>query len=201
MVSLLLFGGLGESAAQTWQTVRWVNVGDTVVLTAGQQVRYIGINAPEIDHDNHKAQPWGYQARSFNKKLVLSQKIRLEYDVERSDRYGRLLAYVFLEDGSFVNARLLQTGLAFYLYRKPNLKYRNLLLHAQQKAMVSKKGMWRNWSEKEGQYIGNLKSRRFHNSSCPLAARIKSKNRVQFIRKWDAFHQGYAPSKKCIAEF
>jgi micrococcal nuclease len=189
------------STAQTWHTVRWVNDGDTVVLTNGHRIRYIGLNAPEIDHDDQKAQPHGYQARAFNKNLVLSQRIRLEYDIERLDRYGRSLAYVFLEDGTFLNARLLQAGLAFYLYRKPNLKHSKVLLQAQREAMELKKGLWRNWSEKEKKYIGNRNSRRFHISSCPFAGKIKSKNKVQFSRKWAAFYQGYAPSKRCIEEY
>ena len=201
ILSLLLIGAAAESAAQTWHTVRWVNDGDTVVLTTDQRVRYIGLNAPEIDYADQKAQPHGYQARSFNKDLVQSKRIRLEYDLERFDRYGRLLAYIFLEDGTFVNERLLRTGMAFYLYHKPNLKYDQSLLQAQLEAMQLKKGMWRNWHEKEKIYVGNRHSRRFHISDCPLANKIKSKNRVNFSRKWDAFHQGYAPSKKCIAEF
>jgi len=205
LFTLLLFTGLiattETSAAQTWHTVRWVNDGDTVVLTTGQRVRYIGLNAPEIDHADQKAQPYGYQARSFNKDLIFSKRIRLEYDDERVDRYGRLLAYVFLEDGSFLNARLLREGMAFYLYHPANIKYDQSLLKAQQEAMELKKGLWRNWRDKDQKLIGNRYSRRFHLATCPLAHKIKSKNKVQFSRKWDAFQQGYAPSKKCIKEF
>jgi len=190
-----------SSAAQTWHTVRWVNDGDTVVLANGKRVRYIGINAPEIDHEDQKAQPYGYQARSFNKELVMSKRIRLEYDVERYDRYGRLLAYIFLQDGSFINARLLQAGLAFCLFRKPNVRYDIILLKAQQDAMKLKNGLWRNWNEKENKYIGNRGSRRFHIPACPFANKIKSKNKITFISKWDAFKQGYAPSKECIEEY
>jgi len=199
--SLLLIGAAAESAAQTWHTVKWVNDGDTVVLTTGQRVRYIGLNAPEIDHADQKAQPYGYQARSFHKNLVLSKRIRLEYDLERFDLYGRLLAYVFLEDGTFINARLLQAGMAFYLYHKPNLKYDQSLLKAQQTAMELKKGMWRNWREKEKIHVGNRHSRRFHISACSFAHKIKTENEVYFSSKWAAFRQGYAPSKKCLAEF
>jgi micrococcal nuclease len=201
ILALLLVGASGESAAQTWHTVRWVNDGDTVVLTTGQRVRYIGLNAPEIDHEDQKAQPYGYQAKSFNKELVLSGKIRFEYDTERFDRYGRLLAYVFLDDGTFLNTRLLQAGLAFYLHYQPNLKYNQSLLKAQQEAMDLKKGMWRNWKETEKAYVGNRQSRRFHISTCPLANKIKFKNKITFSSKWEAFSNGYAPSKKCIKEF
>ena len=201
LIFLVLLATAEYSSSQTLFAVKWVNDGDTIVLTNGQRVRYIGINTPEIDYENQKAQPFGYEARSFNKKLVLSQKIRLEFDKERHDRYGRLLAYIFLADGSILNARLLQNGLAFYLYRRPNVKYNNVLLKAQQDAMKAQKGLWRNWREKRETYIGNRKSRRFHLVACPYAKNIKWKNRTTFSTKWDAFHAGYAPAKKCIKEF
>ena len=197
----ILFATVETPAAQTWHTVRWVNDGDTIVLNSGQRVRYIGINTPEIDHEDQNAQPYGYQAKSYNQMLVESRKVRLEYDVERQDRYGRRLAYVFLPDRTFVNARLLEAGLAYYLYRKPNSKYGDILLKAQQDAMGKKKGLWRNWGETEQMYIGNRNSKRFHVSGCKLAEKINSRNRVLFSSKWSAFYSGYAPSSKCIEKF
>jgi len=191
----------GYSFAQTRYTVKWVNDGDTIVLTNAWRVRYIGIDAPEIDHENQKAQPFGYQARSFNKKRVLSQKVGLEFDKERYDRYGRLLAYIFLADGTFLNEEVLENGLAFYLHIRPNEKYDKRLLKAQQEAMKAQKGLWHNWKEKQGRYIGNQNSKRFHRFECPNAQSIKRKNRTTFFTKWDAFHAGYAPARKCIKEY
>lgn len=199
LVSLIFY--VPSAPAQNWQTVKWVYDGDTIFLTAGKRIRYIGINAPEIDHEQQQAQPYGYQAKSFNKNLILSKRIRLEYDVERHDRYGRELAYIFLEDGTFVNARLLKVGMAFYLYRKPNLKYNIILLKAQQGAMAQKTGIWQYWREDRTKYVGNRNSRRFHTSSCPLAAKINAKHLIHFASKWDAFRNGYAPSKECIPKF
>ena len=191
----------GYACAQTWYTVKWVNDGDTIVLTNGWRVRYIGIDAPEINHENQTSQPYGFKARSFNEKLVLSQKIGLEFDEERQDRYGRLLAYIFPADGSFMNSRMLENGLAFYLYRRPNVKYDKRLLNAQQDAMKAHKGLWRNWKKKQGRYIGNQNSRRFHLAKCPLAKNIRRKNRILFSTKWDAFYAGYAPARNCIHQF
>jgi len=200
-VLFFLIAAAGYSSAQTWHTVKWVNDGDTIVLTNGWRVRYIGIDAPEIDHEDQKAQPYAYKARSFNRKLVLSQKINLEFDEERRDRYGRLLAYIFLEDGSFLNSRMLENGLAYYLYRRPNIKYEKRLIKIQQEAMKIRKGLWRDWKEEQGRYIGNQNSRRFHLGTCPLAQKIKLKNRIIFSKKWDAFYAGYAPARNCIHEF
>ena len=190
-----------DVSAESWYTVKWVNDGDTIVLTNGKRVRYIGINAPEIDHDNHRAQPFGYESRSYNKDVVLKRKIRLEFDRERQDRYGRLLAYLFLPDGTFLNEALLQKGYAYHLYKKPNLKYNQRLLEAQLEAMRAGRGIWENWSEEKKRYIGNRNSRRFHLDSCASAGRIKHKNRIHFSTRWEAFEAGYAPAGGCIKQF
>ena len=202
---LLIFFSIFATAqyvwAETWVTVRWVNDGDTITLTNGRRVRYIGINSPEIDHEKRKAQPFGYAARTLNKQMVLNRKIRLDFDLERHDRYGRLLAYVFLPDGSFLNERLLQQGYAFFLHKKPNLKFNQRLLKAQQGAMKARKGLWNNWTEQKERYIGNRNSLRFHLESCPHTRTIKQQNRTYFSTQWEAFRVGYAPAGGCIKEF
>ncbi len=201
LTAFLLLSAAKYSAAQTGYAVKWVTDGDTIVLSTGQRIRYIGINAPEIDHEDQEAEPHAYEARSFNKDLVMFQEIVLKFDVERYDQYGRTLAYIFRRDGEFVNARLVQKGYAFYLYRAPNVFYDKILLQAQRTAMASKAGLWHHWQEKNKRYIGNLKSRRFHLPACPLAQKIKSTHRITFSSKWDAFQAGYAPAKACIKEF
>jgi micrococcal nuclease len=195
-ILLLTFRAEGGRAGE-WVTVKRVNDGDTVQLTDGRRVRYIGVNAPEINHERNTAEPFGFEARARNIELLESRKIRLELDIERFDDYGRTLAYVFLPDGSMVNEKLLQSGLAYCLYWMPNVKYEARLLKAQRQAMQNRSGMWREWREKEGRYIGNRNSRRFHAASCPEAKRISPRNRVLFSKRWDAFWAGYAPSKEC----
>ena len=201
LIFFILLAMTGSASAEEWLTVKYVNDGDTIVLTNGKRVRYIGINSPEIDHDRQEAQPYGYAARNYNRQLVSNRKIRLEFDRERHDRYGRLLAYIFLTDGTFLNELLLQKGYAFFLFRKPNLKYNHRLLQAQQAAMKARRGLWHNWSEGKGRYVGNRNSMRFHRESCSHARKIKRRNRTYFSAKWDAFHAGYAPAGGCIKEF
>jgi micrococcal nuclease len=190
-----------QSSAQTWHAVKWINDGDTIVLANEQRVRYIGIDTPEIDHENQGAEPFGDAARSFNERLIAFKRIRLEFDEERHDSYGRLLAYIFLEDGTFINAQLLQNGLAYCLFRTPNLKYNSFLLKSQQEAMKARVGIWQNWKNKTEKLIGNRSSRRFHLASCPSAKTIAPINRIFFQTKWDAFWAGYAPAKNCVKEF
>ncbi|MGD1971232.1 MAG: thermonuclease family protein [Desulfobacterales bacterium] len=188
-------------AADSDDRVKWIVDGDTIVLVKGVKVRYIGINAPELARDDHVAEPYAEEAKRFNDRLVKQKKVRLEFDVEPNDRFQRRLAYVFLEDGTFVNAEMLSQGYAYVLYIRPNVKYHATLLAAQRAAMSGKRGIWHNWREQNATYIGNKQSRRFHLPSCSSGKRIKSQNRVVFRKKWDAYWAGYAPAGRCMPVF
>ena len=199
ILSTSLLTGATTTVNQKWISVKWASDGDTIVLCDGRHVRYIGINAPEIAHDNHKAEAFGYAAKKYNQSFVRSKKVRLEFDKEKYDRYGRLLAYIFLVDGTFINKKMIEKGYAYALPRKPNVKNESILLQTQRDAMSAKKGMWRNCNDKEGEeYLGSKKSKRFHLKTCPYGKRIEKRNRVIFTRKWDAFWSGFAPCKRCM---
>jgi micrococcal nuclease len=198
MVLLLLLCAGGANAGE-WVTLKRVADGDTVQLADRRLVRYIGVNAPEIHHERNTAEPFGFEARRRNMELVGTQRIRLEFDIERFDDYGRTLAYVFLPDGSMVNEKLLQSGLAHCLYKLPNVKYEARLLKAQREAMQARRGMWQEWREREDRYVGNRNSRRFHAAACPEAKRISRRNRILFSKRWDAFWDGYSPSRECLS--
>jgi len=187
--------------ADTWQQVKWVIDGDTVVMDDGQKIRYIGINAPELASDDHEAEPYGEASKRFNARLVDRKKVRLEFDKDRFDQYKRLLAYVFLKNGTFVNCEMLLNGDAYFLQHRPNLKYNSILLQAQQSAMAAKRGIWQNWNENQNAVVGNKNSRRFHLPNCPYGRQIKSQNRIVFQKKWDAYWEGYAPAKRCMPVF
>ena len=167
----------------------------------GRQIRYIGINAPEIEHEDRKAEPFGDKAKAINQNLVLHQNVRLKFDREKKDRYDRTLAYVYLRNGQFINAEMISRGAAYFLYIRPNTRYTEHFIKQQVEAMQSRKGLWQNWRESKAEYIGNRRSRRFHLPTCPHARRIKSSNRVRFYKKWDAFIAGYAPAKNCLTEW
>ena len=118
--------------------------GDTIVLEEGIKVRYIGIDTPETKHPKKPVQYFGKEASEANKQLVSGKKVRLEYDVQKTDKYGRTLAYVYLEDGTFVNAWLVENGFARVSTYPPNVKYQNLFLESEQKAREKEKGLWIN---------------------------------------------------------
>lgn len=195
-LNLNILGSAARAGEQV--AVKRIADGDTIELADGRLVRYIGVNAPEVNHERNTAEPFGLEARMRNAELVGGHRIRLELDVERMDAYGRMLAYVFLPDGSMVNEKLLRSGLSYCLYKMPNVKYDSRLLKAQRDAMQAKLGMWRDWQETKGRYVGNRNSRRFHLANCPEVKRISPQNRILFSKRWDAFWAGYAPSKECL---
>ena len=116
--------------------------GDTVVLVGGERVRYIGVDTPELHHPKKPVQRYAREAAEFNRRLVEGKRVRLEFDVDRRDKYNRLLAYVFLEDGRFVNAELLKEGYAQLLTIPPNVKYVDLFTGLQSQARKTKRGLW-----------------------------------------------------------
>ena len=187
------------SVAQEEVNVRWVIDGDTIILKDGRHVRYIGINTPEIEHEHKQAEPYGYQAKKYNEKLVFSKTVCLEFDKERHDHFGRLLAYVFLPDGTFINQAMIAQGYAYLLPQKPNIKYAKILLQAQRDAMSGKKGLWREMAQEEGDYSGNRRTKRFHAATCPFGKKISLTNRISFKSIWDAFWAGFAPGKQCLS--
>lgn len=184
--------------AENRVTAKYVADGDTILLEDGTTIRYIGIDAPEIDHQTNTAEPYGFAARDFNKKLVMSSKLRLEYDQEKTDRFGRKLAYVFTENGIFVNQALIENGYAFYLYKQSNLKYHDMFIKTQRQAIASKKGIWEYPEKKSQLYIGNKNSKRFHLPDCPFGKKTNPKNEVKFFGSRDAFWQGYSPCRQCL---
>ncbi len=164
LLSFVLLG-CGQENPSREIRVREAIDGDTVILTDGRTLRYIGIDAPEVrrytqDSWVYDPQPFSLEAKQFNQKLVEGRSVRLEFDVERTDKYGRLLAYCFVDD-ILVNAKLLEEGFAFLHIRSPNEKYKDLFSTLQKKAQQEKKGIWKNSSiissDEAHRYIGQIK--------------------------------------------
>lgn len=119
--------------------------GDTIVVHVDgtdEKVRLIGVDTPESVHPNkEKNVPYGKVASAFTKETLLDQKVRLEFDAEERDRYGRLLAYVYKDDKMF-NLTLVQEGHAKVATYPPNVKYTDTFVEAQKKARAAGKGLW-----------------------------------------------------------
>lgn len=109
--------------------------GDTLQLEDGSRVRLLGINAPE------KGQPKYAEAKNLLSSLTLNKTIRVQSDVERRDRYGRFLGYVFIGD-AFVNSKILEEGLAVTWFIEPNFRYKSGLEAAETLAKQGGEGLW-----------------------------------------------------------
>jgi micrococcal nuclease len=193
---ILLLAFLALAAAKPF--VKKVYDGDTVVLSTGEQVRYLGVDAPEMDHQGGMSEFMADEAKKMNAALVQGKPIRLEFDEERRDHHGRLLAYVFLENRDMVNAVLVRKGFARVLPKPPNLKYFGLLLDSQRQAMIERVGIWQKEPERpECYYIGNMSSYRFHRPSCPLGRTVSGHHRVRFDTTYKAYWEGLSPCRQC----
>lgn len=116
--------------------------GDTIEIAGGQRVRYLGIDTPETVHPTKKVQCFGPEASAQNHHLVEGKAVRLVRDIEDTDTYNRLLRYVYLEDGTFVNLALVQDGYANVLTYPPNIAHARELQAAQNDARVASRGLW-----------------------------------------------------------
>ncbi len=129
--------------------------GDTLKLSGGERVRLIGVDTPEAHYSNkllrdarrsrkdvRSIQAFGRKSSSFTRSLCAGKKVRLEFDVVKRDKYGRLLAYVYLEDGTLVNARILEEGFGQVMTIPPNVKHADYFLKLQKTARLGNKGLW-----------------------------------------------------------
>ena len=125
-----------------YHRIAYVYDGDTVRLEDGRKVRLLDINTPEIETERKRGEPGGEEAKRQLERLLRDQPVRLEYDVERHDKYGRTLANLFRRDGLHVNERMVALGWAIANLHPPNLKYADAILEAQTAAEKARRGIW-----------------------------------------------------------
>lgn len=132
-----------DKPTQRQVTIAKVIDGDTVVTTAGEKIRYIGINAPEA------GQPFATDAAAFNLQLVHDKQVNMVLDQKQRDQYGRMLGYIFAGN-IFVNGEMVKNGWAFADSVPPNLARQKELLQDEQLAKVQCKGMWQSYCVASG---------------------------------------------------
>jgi micrococcal nuclease len=123
------------------QAVTRVVDGDTVVVAGVGVVRLIGVDTPETRHPLKPVERFGAEASAFLTRLVKGRVVRLEYDWRRTDRYGRTLAYLYLENGTFVNAEVVRQGYGV-AYTKYPFKYLDEFRALERQARAANRGLW-----------------------------------------------------------
>lgn len=131
-----------ESLAEGSYRVARVVDGDTLLLANGARVRLIGADTPETVKPGEPVQPWGPEATKFTKEFVAAGTVRLQLDRERIDRFGRFLAYVWVDD-RMLNEELIRAGLA---RARLEFRYSSVMKtrfrRAQQEAKAAGRGIW-----------------------------------------------------------
>jgi len=207
-LSLLLFIGLLVNA-QTWRTCVRVVDGDTIVLDGQEIIRLIGVDTPETKDPRKPVEAFGQEAYEFTKSLVEGKKVRLEFDQERIDKYGRTLAYIYLDDGTFVNAQIILQGYG-HAYIEFPFKYMENFRSYERMARERGLGLWGQQGETTApspKTVAPKKSTasnenvtvyitrtgaKYHSAGC----RYLSRSSIPISLK-DAVGRGYSPCSVC----
>ena len=130
--------------AQAFYLCTRVVDGDTLIVKMDNmkdRVRLIGVNTPETVHPEKPVEYFGKEASAFTKEMVEGKKVLLKYDFQKRDKYGRLLAYVYLEDGRLLNAEIIKQGYGF-AYTKYPFTYLDAFREYEKEARDNKRGLW-----------------------------------------------------------
>lgn len=180
------------------RTVVRVLDGDSAVLDGDEQVRLLGIDAPE------QHEPISAEARAFHRSWVEGRAVRLEPDVEARDGYGRLLAWVWVRPPQgrgpevLLNAVLVEQGLARMYLHPPNVRHETELREAQESARAARRGVWAlPGPAAAAYYLASRSAQRFHRPDCEHVAAIPAPNRIRFDTRDAALATGRSPCRTC----
>jgi micrococcal nuclease len=139
----------GKTTTLPSGTVTYIVDGDTFDMADSTghiiRIRPIGINADEMKDNGHgRKGPFAKPAKDYLAQLIEHKMVRLELDIQQLDKYGRTLAYVYVNDTIFVNAEMVKAGLAVCETVPPNVKYADSLYRLQVEAREAKRGLWAN---------------------------------------------------------
>ncbi len=135
-----------EPRVQTARHCVRVIDGDTIMLDGGERVRLIGVDTPETKHPTKPVQYFGKEASAFTKRMVEGKRVRLECDqanahIGHKDRYERTLAYIFLEDGTLLNAEIIKQGYGHAHTGFPFARMEDFRQY-QHEAREAERGLW-----------------------------------------------------------
>lgn len=139
--ALLLLPPTGQAQSDQQFLVTRVVDGDTVDIERIGRIRLIGVDTPETVDPRRPVQRFGREASDFLKTMLNGRRVRLEYDQQRKDAYRRTLAYLFLPDGTLVNAEIIRQGYGFALTRFP-FKRMDEFRRLEREAREAGRGLW-----------------------------------------------------------
>ena len=149
LFTFLFFFAQAQLQENTWYKVSKITDGDTFYVTTSSsekyKIRLIGIDSPETRNVGVKVRKeyFGTEAKILVTQLLKNKKVKLTFDVQKTDRYGRVLAYVYLENGIFLNQYLVEKGYAVVSTFPPNVKFVEVFTKAEKSARNKKLGLWK----------------------------------------------------------
>jgi micrococcal nuclease len=140
-----------------WHTVKRMVDGDTVVLDTGDKVRLLGVDTPETVHPKKPVECFGKEASEYTRKHLEGKRVRIVFDNPKNDiykdRYGRWVAYIYLEDGVLFNAKLIREGYAHAYTRYPFSRMKEFR-RLEKEARKEEKGLWSADACKDDEHAG-----------------------------------------------
>lgn len=131
-----------STAEQSYKIIRIFD-GDSIEVEKIGKVRLIGVDTPELLHPLKPVQFYAKKASEYTKNIAKGKRVKLEYDQEKIDKYGRILAYVYFENGEMLNAEIIKNGYGF-AYTKYPFKYMEEFRKYEREAREQRRGLWGN---------------------------------------------------------
>lgn len=204
ILSPLLALALAASAAAAPErqnaVVSEVLTGDSVRLRGGKILQYAALHAPPLQSVIPLVRRYGEDSLEYNRSLVEGKTVQIEWDAQIRDERGRLLGYVFLPDGTFVNLAVVREGHARSRATPPNLRYSENFRRAELDARRAKRGLWKEEPENpfiKNEYIGDKVTKIYYFPTSPELDRIPQAQLVTFRSRVDAKAAGYKACFDC----
>ena len=189
------------SPAETFTCTRVVD-STSIILNSGEKVRLIGVTTPENIHPGKPTIHLAKEAFTLTEKMVKGKEVRLEYDLQNKDEDGRRLVYVYLKDGTLLNAQIIKEGFGHTDTKFP-CKHLEQFRQYEKEARENQRALWaQKLPKKETDYIrefymGSKHSTIYHMPHCTLIRKVNPLDRKMFNSVKDAVTAGYLPCKIC----
>ncbi|MFT5208253.1 MAG: endonuclease YncB(thermonuclease family) [Candidatus Omnitrophota bacterium] len=190
--------GIFAQAEDKTYVVKSVLSGDTIELESGSVISYSSIKAPDMESKDKRIREYAQMAKDYNTQLVLGKTIHVEWGAKIRNEDGIYSPYVFLEDDTLVNQKLLESGFAKLDINPPNFEYAEELRSASKNSRKDSEGLWQYESEVDHNIgvVGDVMTKKFYWPDDPLIMDVPKPHKESFSSAIVARSRGYKPSKE-----